>query len=112
MCDGNLYALHQYENEQANADAYQEAIEEKAGEIQTILLSNEEFESYKGIKFDLVDFYADFEVENDTLAEFLNENQTYGTGQYLRKKMTKALEAYCADLAKDEIDNEEPPCEY
>lgn len=108
MCDGNLYALRQHEKEQDNQDAYNEAIEEKAADIQTILLSNKEFKSYEGNKFDLVDFYADFEVENDTLADFLNENQTYGTGQYLRNKMTEALEAYCAMLAKEEIDNEEP----
>lgn len=107
--DGNLCALRQEEKDQGNIDAYNEAIEGKTEEIQATLLSNEVFESYKGVKYDLVDFFADFEVESDTLAEFLNENQTYGSGQYLRNKMTKALEAYCEGLAKDEIDNEEPP---
>ena len=84
----------------------QSAIEAKAEEIQSTLLDNEEFTSYNNIKYDIDDFYADFEVENDTLTEFLKENSTYGSGQYLRKKMTEALEKYCNDLAVEEIDNE------
>ena len=82
------------------------AIEAKAEEIQTTLLSNDSFRTHSKISIDIIDFFADFEVEGDTLTEFLKENSTYGNGQYLRKEITEALEKYCYDLAVEEIYNE------
>lgn len=82
-----------------------EAIENKACEIQDTLIDNETFTCFDGRSVDLIDWFADFETENDTLAEFLKETMAYGNGQYLRNKMIASLEDYCMELAIDEIDN-------
>ena len=116
--DGNLYALRQYENQQANAAARDEAIEDKAIEVQETLLSvSSQYEKAfvndsEGNKFELSDFIADMEIDAGIFSEFLQECHN-GQGSFFRNKIMSQLEKYCEEVATDLVDNEEPPeCDY
>lgn len=101
-----MISLDQHLRNEEQNELRNEAIENKAHNIQDTLLDNEVFICHDNRTVDLVDWFADFEAENDTLAEFLKETMAYGNGQYLRNRMTESLEAYCLELATNEIDNE------
>ena len=116
--DGNLAALRQFENDEANAAAREEYIELKKDEVQEELLSvGQRYEKAfvndsKGNKIELSDFIADMEIDAGVFAEFIKECYI-GQGSYFRNKMLKQLDKYCEDLAIELVDNEEPPeCDY
>jgi len=120
MCDGNLYALRQHENEMAKQDAYDEAVQEKTEEVMEELLSvNNRYEDAfvndsKNNKIELSDFIADMEIDAGTFSEFLQECH-YGQGSFFRNKIMAQLNKYCEEIAVDLVDNEEQPepdCDY
>ncbi len=106
--DGNLYALRQYEKQQAQEDAKCEFIADKSAEIQEAILDfklGEDapfFKDNSGNKHELSDFIADMEIDAHLFAEFLSG------GTLLKDKLNTQLEEFCDEIAADFADNMEP----